>query len=173
MGNIQENQTISQSLKIIILGDYGVGKTSIINNLSNTNTKISNSPIQLIGYKDSIVKLKSKNINVQLWDTSGSEKIKELPKWYYKNSNAIILVYDIGNFSSYQNLKKWLERIYLHCDKDIPILLLANKTDINTKIVYNINNYNFNHTNLVYHETNINNPNLKSIYYDFIYSIIQ
>jgi len=169
MGNIQENEIINESLKIIILGDYGVGKTSIINNLTNTNTKKTNSPIELMGYKDCIVKLKSKNVNVQLWDTSGSEKVKELPKWYYKNTKGIILVYDINNFTSYQNIQKWLDRIHKYCDKNIPILLLANKTDVKTKLIYNFNNT-F-HKNLIYYETNINNHNLKSIFNNFIYSI--
>ena len=103
------------SIKIIVIGDTGVGKTNLINTsigisfLDNNTTSVSSSFVS----KQFIINNKKYNIN--LWDTAGQEKYKSITKLFLKGSEIVILVYDITRSSTFDSLDSW----YSICEKNL------------------------------------------------------
>jgi Ras-related protein Rab-33B len=69
-------------------------------------------------------------IQLQLWDTAGQERFRtSMVKHYYRNTHAVVLVYDVTNASSFDSLKKWVDECNKNCLHDIPRILVGNKCD--------------------------------------------
>ncbi|XP_033219860.1 ras-related protein Rab-32-like [Belonocnema kinseyi] len=121
--------------KILVIGDYGVGKTAIVRRY--TEGKFSSNYKITIGADFAIKTLDwdhHTKINLQLWDIAGNERHGYMTRVYYKYAVAAALVFDISRASTFQSVKKWLsdlrEKITLPDGSNIPIVLLANKCDI-------------------------------------------
>ena len=126
------NTTPEFQIKLLTLGETGVGKTSII--LRYTDNSFLNSQLYTIGIDCKIKKIKIDNklINVLIWDTAGQERFRNITSHYYNNADGILLVYDISNRESFENLNYWLNEINQKADKNkISIILVGNKSDIN------------------------------------------
>ncbi|TKR92299.1 hypothetical protein L596_006980 [Steinernema carpocapsae] len=91
----------------IVLGDFGVGKTSLLNKY---NSYMTLSPVPNL--KEVI--LQDKSVNVKFRDTGSLEMLGTLPSPYYKNAQAVVFVYDITKFESFENLEKWRKRMESH-----------------------------------------------------------
>lgn len=117
--------------KILIIGDSGVGKSSIL--LRYTDNYFLHHYESTIGidFKIKILNINNKKIKLQLWDTAGQERFRNITKSYYKNTHGILLVYDVTNMISLHNLNKWLKEIdeYTKNHDKIPIILIGNKKD--------------------------------------------
>ncbi len=122
--------------KIILLGEFNVGKSSIIAQFVDNNyQKIE---------KQKNCKNKCKSIAVdsetvaklELYDSSGEEKFnKTLPNQFYKDAYGAIIVYDITNKESFNKIKFWINEIISKCPSDTIILIIGNKTDIKERVV--------------------------------------
>ena len=116
--------------KVIIIGDTNVGKSNIltryIKDEFSLNTKST------VGVELGIKFLKIKNINakIQIWDTAGQERYRAITSSYFKGSNGCFIVYDITNETSFDNVEKWYEQIQSETSKEIPIVLVGNKCDL-------------------------------------------
>ncbi len=102
----------SISYKVILLGESSVGKTSIIYRL--TQNKFSDITISTINefFTEKNLMIKGNKISLQIWDTAGEEKYRSIVKNYYKGSIAAILVYDITNKQSFEEIKNfWYKEI--------------------------------------------------------------
>lgn len=75
--------------------------------------------------------IKSKTVKVQIWDTAGQELFKSISETLYKNKDGFLLLYDITNKKSFEGLNHWIEQIINNSIKDVPIILLGNKNDLN------------------------------------------
>ena len=117
-------------IKIILLGDSGVGKSSIIQRYSED--KFEENPISTLSAnyfeKEEIVN--EQNIILELWDTAGQEQYRSMTKIFIKNSKIVILVYDITSFKSFESLNYWYDFISKEVDKNIIYGILGNKIDI-------------------------------------------
>ena len=106
--------------KVILVGESGVGKLSIISrflkdNFSKTSTTGVNFHTKTIFFKE-----ENKSIRYEIWDTAGQEKFRSLSKIFYKNAAVCILVYDITKRQSFEELKLyWIEEIKAQAPKDI------------------------------------------------------
>jgi len=118
-----------QLYKIIILGDSGVGKSCLL--LKFSENKFDQFSIATIGieFKVKHIKIDDKKIKLHIWDTSGQEKFNALTRSYYRDSDGIIIVYDVTNQDSFKNINKWVNEIYSYV-KDPTIILIGNKTDL-------------------------------------------
>jgi small GTP-binding protein len=116
--------------KILLLGDSEVGKSCFLMRYAD-NVFVDNY-ITTIGldYKLKYIQLDSGQvIKVQLWDTAGQERFRTIAKSYYKGAHGIILIYDVTNRKTYDNIKKWLNQIRDEASNRISIILVANKID--------------------------------------------
>ena len=127
-----EDENINYELlyKIIIIGDAAVGKSNILTRYSKNefseNTK-STVGVEL-GVK--FIKVKGVNAKIQIWDTAGEERYRSITSSYYKGSHGCFIVYDITNESSFDNVEKWYEYVQKEAGKNISIILVGNKCDL-------------------------------------------
>ncbi|XP_051173802.1 ras-related protein Rab-32-like isoform X2 [Leptopilina boulardi] len=128
--------------KILVIGDYGVGKTAIVRRY--TEGKFSSNYKITIGADFAIKTLewdRHTKINLQLWDIAGNERHGYMTRVYYKYAVAAALVFDVSRAATFQSVRKWLsdlrEKITLPDGSNIPIVLLANKCDIKEVAVSN------------------------------------
>lgn len=125
--NIEEDSTYT--LKLLVVGDYGVGKTSFINQFVE-KTFYETQPATIgIDFKTKIVKIHNHKTKVQLWDTVGQEKYNSVATSLLAKANGIILMFDVTNYDSFSNLHTWIEMINDKCDK-ANILIVGNKSDL-------------------------------------------
>ena len=75
-------------------------------------------------------KVGEKTIKTQIWDTAGQERFRAITAAYYRGAVGALLVYDIANHKSYQNVHHWLTELKEHGDENIKVMLVGNKSDL-------------------------------------------
>lgn len=127
-----ENNTIS--IKVALVGESGVGKTSIINRYVSNLYRSNFIPSMSASYSNKTIEIKDfkKFIKFEIWDTLGQEKFRSMNRIFYKDVTSAILVFDITRNESFEQIKSyWLPEIRdkIKC-KDLTIALCANKSDL-------------------------------------------
>ena len=118
------------TIKILILGHTGVGKTNIITMFMDKKFNQCHMTTSGIDLKTTSIELNNKKIRIQLWDTCGQEKYKSITKNLYLKVQGILAVYDITNRNSFSILKNWVKSI--KSDGNNPkMLIIGNKIDLN------------------------------------------
>ena len=107
-------------LKVIILGDSGVGKTSLMNQY--VNNKFSEQYKATIGadFCTKDVTIDDKLVTLQIWDTAGQERFQSLGVAFFRGADACILVYDMTNPKSFESLDKWRKDFLQNVSDDPP-----------------------------------------------------
>ena len=121
-------------LRVLTIGDKTVGKSSII--IKYIDNKFDENIKSTLGidYKTKIIQKGDSLIKVTIYDTAGEEKYRDLIKNYYNGSNGILLIYDITNRNSFDDLNYWLEELKKNCNlNNLYIYLVGNKTDLEKK----------------------------------------
>lgn len=123
-------------LKVIVLGDSGVGKTSILNRF--VKQEFSQSYRATVGadflFKEFTVD--GKSVSLQLWDTAGQERFQSLGNAFYRGTDCCLLVYDITNYESFENITSWKKEFLERSGNEntnFPIILLGNKCDMSNE----------------------------------------
>lgn len=118
------------TIKLLILGDVSVGKTSLL--LRYSNNEYIGSYFSTIGinFKSKMINFEGNYYQIQLWDTAGQEKYKTIVRTYYKKASGIILAYDSTDINSLTNIKTWINIIYNEIDPSVPLVLAATKCDL-------------------------------------------
>ncbi|KAJ5069766.1 ras-related protein rabd2a-like [Anaeramoeba ignava] len=121
--------------KILIIGDSGVGKSCLLVRFAD-DTFIS-SHISTIGvdFKIRTIEQNGKRVKLQIWDTAGQERFRTITSSYYRAAKGIVMVYDVTDGESFQNLTMWMGEIQKHGDKDAVKLIIGNKADLEDKRV--------------------------------------
>ena len=122
------------SLKILLVGDSAVGKTTLL--IKYIEDKFSDTHITTIGveYKDKVITINGRKVNLQIWDTSGQERYQAITKNFYRNADGIIFVFDVTKEESFKHLKDWLNSSQ-DCDKEFKRIIVGNKIDLEEKRV--------------------------------------
>ena len=126
ISNIKEDFKV----KIVLLGDSGVGKTNLISrftkNMFSPNSKAT------IGVEFFIktYKVNNKILKIEIWDTAGQERYKSITSVYYKGAKGAFIVYDITSRKSFDDVDKWIEEIKEKTSKDIKLIIIGNKIDL-------------------------------------------
>ncbi|CAJ0567221.1 unnamed protein product, partial [Mesorhabditis spiculigera] len=121
-------------LKVIILGDSGVGKTSLMNQF--VDQRFSNQHKVTIGadfiMKDMLVD--GRLVTMQIWDTAGQERFQSLGVAFYRGADCCVLAYDVTNSTSFKNLDPWRDEFLIQASprdpEHFPFVLLGNKVDL-------------------------------------------
>ena len=119
------------NLKIITVGDPGVGKTSLIK--SFTQQEVSSQYQCTVTPESCLKKITIDALTgaeLTIWDTCGQEKFRSMTRQYYKDANGILLVYDITNKKSFTDLPNWMKDIKENSPENVSILLVGNKIDL-------------------------------------------
>ncbi|KAJ4896687.1 Ras-related protein RABG3d [Raphanus sativus] len=117
-------------LKVIILGDSGVGKTSLMNQF--VNRKFSNQYKATIGadFLTKEVQIDDRIFTLQIWDTAGQERFQSLGVAFYRGADCCVLVYDVNVMKSFENLNNWREELVHPILTTSRFVVLGNKTDV-------------------------------------------
>ncbi|MFX1485998.1 MAG: Rab family GTPase [Promethearchaeota archaeon] len=116
--------------KVVVVGDEKVGKTSLIVRYTEKRFTGDYKPTIGIDFAGKFVPFGKLNLNLIIWDIGGQEKYKILRRHYLEGARGAILVYDITNKRSFDNLDKWLGDVDKYCGR-VPIILVGNKSDLN------------------------------------------
>lgn len=122
-----------ESVKIVLLGESGVGKTSILAQLMDQeyNDEQTSTTGATFSTKTMNFEKYDKALCFEIWDTAGQEKYRALTKMFYKDAAAAILVYDITRAESFEELKNyWAEQVKDNAPKKIVLAVAANKSDL-------------------------------------------
>ncbi len=120
--------------KILVLGDPSVGKSCFL--IRYTEDTFQDVYLSTIGmdckYKDVILE-EDKSIRLQIWDTAGQDRFRSITKNLYKGAAGIMLIYDITNRNTFDNVKKWVNSIKEEVTSKVVIILVGNKIDLDKK----------------------------------------
>ena len=122
------------SIKIVLLGESAVGKTSIIQRFTNDSFDLNCISSLSAQFNSKTVKINGESLKFDVWDTAGQEKYRSLARIFYKDARVIIFVYDITNLKSFQEIQKyWYNETKDNCDNDVIYALVGNKSDLYEK----------------------------------------
>ena len=121
------------SFKIIIIGDSGVGKSSLT--LRATKNQFQDYYNATVGFEffSQNIKIDDTIIKLQMWDTCGQEIYRSLISSFYKNSSLAMIMYSIDDEESFRHLDYWIKEIKNNSNPDIKIILIGNKVDLEDK----------------------------------------
>ena len=155
-------------IKILMLGDSGVGKSSLLVRYSHGEFD------QMLGttgidFKFNNIEIDKKKIKLEIWDTAGQERFRSITTKYYKGIMGILLVFDVSERNSFDNVSSWVSQIEDNTkDNEIIKFLIANKVDIrNRNVSEEEGKFLANKFNMAYYETSAkNDTNVNSAFLD-------
>ena len=140
---MSEGQEYDYLFKLLLIGNSGVGKSSLLFRFSENIWEKEFIPTIGVDFVSNIRHFNSKNIQklkslevdgkkvkLQIWDTAGQERFKNIQASYYKGANGVLVVYDITNRESFEHLNSWLIEIEKNGNKNVYKLLIGNKADL-------------------------------------------
>ena len=123
------------NIKLILVGDSNVGKSALL--LNYTENYFPEELSSTIGLDNKVktIKIRELTTKLQIWDTAGQEKFSSLTKGFFRNTDGILLVFDLTNKDSFNNIKNRIKEIENNSDHNTKILLVGNKSDLKDSIV--------------------------------------
>lgn len=164
-------------LKILTLGECGVGKTSII--LRFVENRFNKNHLITIGldFKVKTIKVQEKRVKIKIWDTAGQERFRSISCQYYRGTDGILLVYDVGNRKSFEKVSSWIDQIHNETSSDFVCVLIGNKIDvdlIDRKVSTEEGKALADEYGLDFHETSaFKNENINESFNDLIWKILK
>ena len=119
--------------KILFLGDTSVGKTSLLIRYTDNKFEEDSLPTVGVDVRNKYLSLEKKKIRLDIWDSAGQERFKNLTKNYFRGANGIIFVCDITNKNTFEILKEWLNEVQNDVSKETEMIIVGNKIDLNEK----------------------------------------
>lgn len=116
----------------MIIGNSGVGKSAIL--VRFVENQFSEHYLATIGvdFRFKTIQVDNKNVKFQIWDTAGQERFRTITSAYYRGSQGILLVFDLTDPLSFDNIVKfWMNEVETYAEKDAIFFLIGNKSDLN------------------------------------------
>ncbi|TVU39911.1 hypothetical protein EJB05_13355 [Eragrostis curvula] len=117
-------------IKLLLIGDSGVGKSCLLLRFSDGSFTTSFITTIGIDFKIRTIELDGKRIKLQIWDTAGQERFRTITTAYYRGAMGILLVYDVTDKSSFNNIRNWIRNIEQHASDNVNKILVGNKADM-------------------------------------------
>ena len=126
-----ESESVSYLYKIVLVGEVGVGKTSIL--ARYVKGIYLQKPESTIGVEFSTRTVQLSNgvtVKAQIWDTAGQERYRAITSAHYRRAVGALLIYDITNYATFLAAKQWVSNLRENAEPEIVIMLVGNKQDI-------------------------------------------
>ena len=118
------------NFKFIVIGSSGVGKTAILKRLvDDVFTGESQSTIG-VEFIATSIDVDGTAVKLQIWDTAGQERFRSIAKAYFRSAIGVILVFDLSDRKSFEDLNQWLSDVHSLCDPNAVVTLIGNKSDL-------------------------------------------
>jgi len=135
MSNSENNTTVKkdedEAIKIVLVGNSGVGKTCISQRYMNDSFTQQEGSTVGASYFQKILDLDGKTVRLDIWDTAGQEKYRAMGKMFYKEAYIVLFIYDITDEESFQDLKNvWYNELNKAGEKHSVLAVVGNKSDL-------------------------------------------
>ena len=130
----QQNEQVDYTFKILLIGESGVGKTAILERYCDN--VFNDTLLSTVGvdFKSKTLQIENKQVKIQLWDTAGQEKFRNITSSYYRGTHGCLIIYDVMEPMTFDKINYWLNE--LSSEKQIPeIIIVGNKIDMGEKRV--------------------------------------
>lgn len=129
MSSNAPSRSYDMIMKLLLVGDSGVGKSCLL--LRFVEDKFNPSFITTIGidFKIRTIESKGKKVKLQVWDTAGQERFRTITTAYYRGAMGIVLIYDVTDARTFENVENWFQTVTQHANDDAQIFLVGNKSD--------------------------------------------
>uniref|UniRef100_A0A668AEZ5 small monomeric GTPase n=1 Tax=Myripristis murdjan TaxID=586833 RepID=A0A668AEZ5_9TELE len=116
------------AFKVMLVGDSGVGKTCLLVRFKD-GAFLAGSFISTVGidFRNKVLNIDGVKVKLQIWDTAGQERFRSVTHAYYRDAHALLLLYDVTNKASFDNIQAWLTEIHEYAQQDVVLMLLGNK----------------------------------------------
>eukprot|EP01126_Amoeba_proteus_P017307 TRINITY_DN1827_c0_g2_i2.p1 TRINITY_DN1827_c0_g2~~TRINITY_DN1827_c0_g2_i2.p1 ORF type:complete len:135 (+),score=19.38 TRINITY_DN1827_c0_g2_i2:75-479(+) len=124
---MMDSEAYDLLFKIVLVGDSSVGKSNLLSRF--TKNEFYEETKSTIGVEFAVknVRLREKIVKAQIWDTAGQERYRAITSAYYRSAVGAMLVYDLVQKESFDNIERWLAELRQHADSNIEIMLVGNK----------------------------------------------
>lgn len=119
----------STTFKLLVVGDAGVGKTCLITRFVDDVFSSTCKSTIGVDFKATSIEMDGKSVRLQVWDTAGQERFRALTTSYYRGAHGVIVVYDVNDQTSFDNLARWMKDVDLYSSEEVIKLLIGNKDD--------------------------------------------
>ena len=133
MDNKLKEEEFDIIFKVIIIGDSNVGKSNLMRRYLNQEFSKETKATIGVEFGSKHLEIEGYAVKIQIWDTAGNERYKSIATTYYQNSKGVLVVYDITRLDSFNNVNKWVNEVRQYGNKDVQIILIGNKCDLEEK----------------------------------------
>ena len=130
MQNIEDNGKKINYIKLILIGESGTGKTSLINVYSGKTFSLKTFPNLSSNYIIKKMEINQKKYVIKIWDTAGQERFRSLNKIFIKDSQVVIFVYDVTKKKTFEELGYWVNFVQQILPENVIFGLVGNKMDL-------------------------------------------
>uniref|UniRef100_A0A2P2JMU2 Ras-related protein Rab11D n=1 Tax=Rhizophora mucronata TaxID=61149 RepID=A0A2P2JMU2_RHIMU len=124
------SQKIDYVFKVVLIGDSAVGKSQILSRFARNEFNLDSKATIGVEFQTRTLVIQHKSVKAQIWDTAGQERYRAVTSAYYRGAVGAMMVYDITKRQTFEHIPRWLEELRGHADKNIVIILIGNKTDL-------------------------------------------
>ncbi|KAJ9464387.1 GTP-binding protein ypt3 [Diplonema papillatum] len=116
--------------KVVLIGDSGVGKSNLMTRYTADEFTIESPSTIGVEFMTKSMKVENRDVKVQIWDTAGQERFRAISRSIYHGAKGAMLVYDITNQASFDNVSTWLQELRSHVQPSAVVMLIGNKCDL-------------------------------------------
>jgi small GTP-binding protein len=124
-----------KTFKFIVIGSSGVGKTAILKRLVDDVFVPESQSTIGVEFLASQLEVDGQSIKLQIWDTAGQERFRSIAKAYFRSAIGVLLVFDLADRRTFDDLNHWLTDIHQLCDPNAVVTLIGNKLDLKNRAV--------------------------------------
>lgn len=118
------------TLKVVLLGNAGTGKTCIVKHITTGTFNDSTAPTFGASYASKSITVGGTEYKLQIWDTAGQEKFRSMAPMYYRSAHAALVVYSVVDAASFVAVDTWVASLRDNTDPDLVVFLVGNKIDL-------------------------------------------
>jgi len=163
------NDTREYSYRLVLLGDYSVGKSSIALQYVKNQFNVNEESTIGAAFLTKTILNRGNYIRYEIWDTAGQERYNSLMPMYYRGAQAALVVYDVTSYRSFERAKAWIKELNIEKPDDFLKVLVGNKTDLeeNREIKFEKAFEYAQEMNLLFYETSAKDgTNIENIFAD-------